>query len=49
MIDPVISWFEMAEIKTKRADIIVNVVGTTWLTKYPYPTHVHYNGIYTPV
>ena len=40
MIDPVTSWFEIAEIKIKRADIIANVVETTWLTRYPYPTQV---------
>eukprot|EP00957_Ditylum_brightwellii_P064400 4887954-Ditylum_brightwellii.AAC.1 len=40
MIDPVTSLFEIAEIKTKRADIIANVVETTWLTRYPYPTQV---------
>ena len=40
MIDPVTSWFEIAEIKTKRADIIANAVETTWLTRYPYPAQV---------
>eukprot|EP00957_Ditylum_brightwellii_P079929 6079218-Ditylum_brightwellii.AAC.1 len=38
MIDPVTSWFEIAEMKTQRADIIANIVETTWLTRYPYPT-----------
>eukprot|EP00957_Ditylum_brightwellii_P167015 12714793-Ditylum_brightwellii.AAC.1 len=40
MIDPVTSWFEIAEIKRKRADTIANVVETTWLIRYPYPTQV---------
>eukprot|EP00957_Ditylum_brightwellii_P211803 15366617-Ditylum_brightwellii.AAC.1 len=40
MIDPVTSWFEIAEIKAKRSDIIASVVETTWLTRYPYPTQV---------
>eukprot|EP00957_Ditylum_brightwellii_P018385 1383843-Ditylum_brightwellii.AAC.1 len=40
MIDPVTLWFEIAEIETKRADTIANVVKTTWLTRYPYPTEV---------
>ena len=40
MIDPATDWFEITEIKTKRADIVSNVVETTWLTRYPYPTQV---------
>eukprot|EP00957_Ditylum_brightwellii_P094485 7194446-Ditylum_brightwellii.AAC.1 len=40
MIDPVAGWFEIAEIKTKRADVVSNVMKTTWLTRYPYPTQV---------
>eukprot|EP00957_Ditylum_brightwellii_P078718 5985282-Ditylum_brightwellii.AAC.1 len=40
MKDPATSWFEIAEIKTKRANIIVNIVEITWLTRYPYPTQV---------
>eukprot|EP00957_Ditylum_brightwellii_P191787 14600175-Ditylum_brightwellii.AAC.1 len=40
VIDPVTSWFEIAEIKAKRADTIANVVETTWLTRYSYPTQV---------
>eukprot|EP00957_Ditylum_brightwellii_P168413 12819079-Ditylum_brightwellii.AAC.1 len=40
MIDIVTSWFEIAEISTKRADTIANVVEITWLTRYPYPSQV---------
>eukprot|EP00957_Ditylum_brightwellii_P112162 8551705-Ditylum_brightwellii.AAC.1 len=40
MIDPATGWCEIIEIKTKRADILSNVVETTWLTRYPYPTQV---------
>ena len=40
MIDPATGWFEITEIKTKRADVVSNVVETTWLTRYPYPTQV---------
>eukprot|EP00957_Ditylum_brightwellii_P033141 2511956-Ditylum_brightwellii.AAC.1 len=40
MMDPGTSWSEIAEIKTKRADIIANTVETTWLTRYPYPAQV---------
>eukprot|EP00957_Ditylum_brightwellii_P131456 10026330-Ditylum_brightwellii.AAC.1 len=38
MIDPVTSWFEIADMNTKRADIIANVAETTQLTRYPYLT-----------
>jgi hypothetical protein len=40
MRDPVTSWFEIAEITSKRADIIANTIETTWLTRYPYPTQI---------
>eukprot|EP00957_Ditylum_brightwellii_P106104 8093548-Ditylum_brightwellii.AAC.1 len=40
MIDTAIGWFEIKEIKTKRTDVVSNVVETAWLTKYPYPTQV---------
>eukprot|EP00957_Ditylum_brightwellii_P037847 2862554-Ditylum_brightwellii.AAC.1 len=40
MIDPATGWFEIAKNKTKRADVVFNVVETTWLTRYPYPTQV---------
>ena len=31
---------EIKEIKTKRADVIANIVETTWLTRYPWPTQI---------
>ena len=37
MIDPATGWFEIKEIKTKRADIIANLVEQTWLVRYPWP------------
>ena len=37
MIDPATGWFEIAEIQTKRADIIANLVEQIWLTRYPRP------------
>ena len=40
MIDPVTGWFKMAEIKTKSADVIANVIELTWLNRYPWPTEV---------
>eukprot|EP00957_Ditylum_brightwellii_P044820 3400505-Ditylum_brightwellii.AAC.2 len=40
MTDPVASWFKIAEIKTKREDVVSNTVEVTWSTKYPYPIQV---------
>jgi len=40
MIDPATSWFEIEEVATKCADVIANVLETTWLTRYPLPTEV---------
>ena len=40
MIDPATGWFEMKDIRTKRADYIANIVETTWLTRYPWPTRL---------
>ena len=40
MINLVTGWFEMSEIKTKRADLIANIIEQTWLNRYPWPTEV---------
>eukprot|EP00957_Ditylum_brightwellii_P159539 12144999-Ditylum_brightwellii.AAC.1 len=40
MIDPATGWFEITETKIERTDMVSNVVETTWLTRYPYPTQV---------
>jgi hypothetical protein len=40
MIDPATSWFEIAEISTKRADFIANQLEMSWLTRYPWPTEI---------
>ena len=40
MINPATGWFEMAETKTKRADVIANVIEQTWFNRYPQPTEV---------
>ena len=40
MIDPATGWFEIEEVATKRADVIANVLETTWVTRYPLPTEV---------
>eukprot|EP00957_Ditylum_brightwellii_P038669 2923143-Ditylum_brightwellii.AAC.1 len=40
MIDPATGWFDITEIKTKKADVVSSVVETAWLTRYPYPNQV---------
>jgi transposase InsO family protein len=40
MIDPATSWFEIAEIPAKTADIVMNIFEQEWLTRYPYPIKV---------
>eukprot|EP00957_Ditylum_brightwellii_P097964 7461844-Ditylum_brightwellii.AAC.1 len=34
----------MAEIKTKRADVIANVIEQMWFNRYPLPTEVELDG-----
>ena len=41
MIDPATGWFNFAELKTKRADIIANKIEQAWLNKYPWPTEIY--------
>eukprot|EP00957_Ditylum_brightwellii_P114153 8702616-Ditylum_brightwellii.AAC.1 len=38
--DPATGQFEITDIKTKKADVVSNAVETTWLTRYPYSTHI---------
>ena len=40
MIDPATGWFEIAEIPTKRADDVVNILEFSWLTHYPWRTEI---------
>eukprot|EP00957_Ditylum_brightwellii_P159545 12145457-Ditylum_brightwellii.AAC.1 len=40
MFNPATGWFKMAEIKTKRTDVIANVIELTWFNRYPWPTEV---------
>jgi RNase H-like domain found in reverse transcriptase/Integrase zinc binding domain len=40
MIDPATGLFEIAEIPTKRADFIANLLEFHWLTCYPWPTKI---------
>ena len=43
MIDPVIGWFGIAQYEDKRAISIVNLVETTWLSRYPRPIDITYD------
>ena len=43
MIDPATGWFEIAEITTKRADNIANILEQVWLTRYPWPKKIIYD------
>ena len=38
MIDPATGWFEICEIPNKQADVVVNFLEFTWLTRCPWPT-----------
>ena len=38
MVDPVTGWFEKTQYGDKRMLKIVELVETTWLTRYPWPT-----------
>ena len=40
MIDPATGWFEIKEIKSKRADLIANYLEQAWFTRYPWPQRV---------
>lgn len=40
MIDPATSWFEIAPIPDKRADVIANILEQTWFNRYPWPRKV---------
>ena len=40
MIDPAMGWFEIAEVPTKQADNVVNILEFNWLTRYPWPTKI---------
>ena len=40
MIDPATGWFEIAEVPSKKADDIANVLEMTWFSRYPWPVEV---------
>ena len=44
MIDPATGWFEMQQLDTKRADEVANKIETTWLTRYPRPEEITFDG-----
>ena len=43
MIDPVTGWLEITQYNEKRAMSIINLLETTWLTKYPTPMEIMYD------
>ena len=43
MIELVTRWFEVTQHSNKRAIIIVNLVETTWLVRYPWPVGINYD------
>ena len=40
---PVTRWLEVTQYSKKRAMIIVNLVETTWLVRYPWPVEITYD------
>ena len=43
MIDPVTGWFEFVRYNDKIEITIVNLVETTWLSRYPRPIEITYD------
>ena len=43
VIDPVTGYFELAQYHYKIAISIANLVGTTWLSRYPRPIDIRYD------
>ena len=42
MVDPVTEWFDTEEYNNKNKITFSNLVETTWLTRYPWPTGIIY-------
>ena len=40
MIDLATGSLEVAEMKTKSADVVANIAETAWFTRYPWPEKV---------
>ena len=43
MIDPVTGWSQVTQYNGKRAMAIANLIGTTWLSRYPRPMDITYD------
>ncbi len=43
-IDPATGWFEIKQTKTKKADEVSNHVEQTWLSRYPWPSYITFDG-----
>ena len=44
MINPATGWFELEVIPSRRADDMANILESTWLTRYPWPTEAVMDG-----
>ena len=42
MINPVIGWFKVTKCNNKEVTMIMNLVKTKWLAKYPWPMEIKY-------
>ena len=43
-IDPATGWFELKQLKTKKADEVANMLEQVWLSRYPWPEYLTYDG-----
>lgn len=43
-IDPATGWFELKQTKTKKADEVSNLIEQVWLSRYPWPEYITYDG-----
>ena len=42
--DPAMGWFELQECKTKKANEISNLIEQVWLSRYPWPEYITFDG-----
>ena len=42
MMHPITVWFEITEYNDRKEMAIANLVETTWLVQYPWPTEITY-------
>jgi hypothetical protein len=44
MMDPATSWFKIHQHDDKRAITVTKIVKEEWLSRYPWPTQVTFDG-----